>query len=186
MNEFKNEIMKNYTMHEQELLKYFFLCMLYEVGKFVILFIFFSMFQMQTVFCIEVIILMTIRNFFGGLHFKHNISCFLFTLAFMVAGMILNESINPNFFYKIGILVICCIVSIMIKPIMSCNHPKASKKAETIYHRLGILQMFIYLMLFITMKTFPYSNLCFWVIVLQTLQLLVAEYNRKEAKKYEM
>lgn len=179
MNTFKQNLLENFSPREIELLRYFYLCFLYESSKFIIMFVFFSLFHLQIEFCIEVFVLLSIRSFYGGIHFEHYSSCFAFTLIFFGIGLLLSESAYLNNGSQICILFFCLIVSWTIKPITSKNRPKLSHRQEMRYHFLGMLLLFIYLLLFITLKTFPYKNICFWVIVLQTTQLVVARIFQK-------
>lgn len=175
MNYIKEHLRTVFTPYEIELLRYFYLCLVYEGSKFLIMLIFFSALHLRTEFLIGILVLLSLRNFYGGLHFQRYISCFAFTFGFTAISLLLAYYIHLSNLWQIMILLAAFTISCFIGPIASSNRPPLSKRQERIYHICGIFVFLIYLSLFITWKTFPYSNICFWVIVLQTLQLAAAK-----------
>ena len=166
MGTIKKHLKLTFSSYELELLRYLYLCITYDVSKFLILFLFFSFFHLGKEFCIEIFFLTSLRNFFGGLHYKHYVSCFIFTFIFSSVGIALSHLIALNNMFQISILTVIIIISVLTKPVTSTNRPPLSVKLEIIYHCCGMIILLIYFVLFLTTKTFPYRNLCFWVIVL--------------------
>ena len=183
MDELKQHFKATFSPYEIQLLHYMYLCFFYEWSKFILMLVFFTLFHMQKDFIVEVIILLSIRNFFGGLHFKKYCSCFLFTFIFISSGLLLSRFYIIGSSFQIFILVVALLTSYFIKPIVSSNRTALSQKQQQIYHTCGMAILLLYLLLFITLKTFPYSNICFWIIVLQTLQLIVAKILTKGGEK---
>lgn len=183
MDTVKEHLKNTFSTYELELLRYFYLCIAYDGSKFLILLIFFSFFHLGWEFCMEILFLLSLRNFFGGLHFKHYLSCFAFTFAFSSAGLILSHWIVLHHSCQIFLLVMILLVSMTLKPVTSSGRPTLSPKQEYLIHCYGMTVLLIYFVLFLTLQTFPYRNLCFWVIVLQTLQLLSAKLFLKGEKK---
>lgn len=175
MSTFKTHLKTVFTPYEVELINYFFLCIAYEGSKFIIMLFFFRTLHLQNEFLTEIFVLLTLRNFYGGIHFKHYLSCFAFTFGFIATGLLLAHFIFLNNAAQIIILLLALVISCIIKPIASSNRPSLSKKQETIYHICGISIFLLHITFFILCKTFPYSNICFWVIVLHTLQLIAAK-----------
>ena len=128
----------------------------------------------------EILFLTSLRNFFGGLHCKRYASCFSFTFAFSSAGIVLSHLIVLNNKFQISLLAVIILISATTKPVTSASRPPLSAKLETIYRCCGMTILFIYFALFLTTQTFPYRNLCFWVIVLQTMQLTAASLKKGE------
>lgn len=183
MEAVKEHLKNSFTSYELELLRYLYLCIAYDGSKFLILLIFFSCFHFGREFCMEILFLLSVRNFFGGLHFKHYTSCFAFTFAFSSAGIAFSHLVVLEQPFQIGLLAVIILLSAAIKPIASANRPPLSAKQEKIYHCCGMVVLLIYFVLFLTLQTFPYRNICFWVIILQTLQLAVAKLLMKGEKK---
>lgn len=183
METLKEILLNNFSTEEITLLHYFLLCFIYEISKFIIMFIFFSLFHIQGQFCAAVLVLLSIRNFYGGVHFNHYSTCFGFTFIFFATSLVLNEYIYFNNTIQVYIIMLCLIISYIISPITSTNRPKLSHKLENNFHLAGKIIISIYAILFITLKTFPCRNICFWVIVLQTLQLLAAQQIKKRRRQ---
>lgn len=175
MGRIKTHLETVFTPYEVELIHYFFLCIAYEGSKFIIMLFFFWTLHLQNEFLTEIFVLPTLRNFYGGIHFKHYLSCFAFTFSFIATGLLLAHYVFLNNATQIIMLLLALIISCIIKPIASSNRPPLSEKQETIYHICGIVILLLHVLCFIFCKTFPYRNVCFWVIVLHTLQLIVAK-----------
>lgn len=178
METVKKHLKNTFSSYELELLRYLYLCIAYDVSKFLILLIFFSIFHLGKEFCMEILFLTSLRNFFGGLHCKRYASCFAFTFAFSSVGIALSHLIVLDYKFQIILLAVIIQISIIIKPVTSASRPPLSVKLQTIYHCFGMIILFVYFVLFLTTQTFPYRNLCFWVIVLQTMQLTAASLKK--------
>lgn len=182
MEAVKEHLKNTFTSYELELLRYLYLCIAYDGSKFLILLIFFSSFHLGKEFCMEILFLLSLRNFWGGLHFKHYSSCFAFTFAFSSMGMILSHLVVLDKQLQISLLAFIIVLSTTIKPIASTNRPPLSAKQEITFHYCGMTVLLVYFVLFLTLQTFPYRNICFWVIILQTLQLVAAKLLMKGEK----
>lgn len=183
MDTIKEHLKDTFTSYELELIRYFYLCILYDGSKFLILLIFFSIFHLGREFCMEILFLLSLRNFFGGLHFRHYTSCFAFTFIFSSAGLALSHLAILDNNCQIALFIIAIVIAITNKPVTSAGRPPLSPKQESSYHRCGMAVMLIYFVIFLTIQNFPYRNLCFWVIILQTSQLLAANLLLKGEKK---
>ncbi|MCM1236397.1 MAG: accessory gene regulator B family protein [Ruminococcus flavefaciens] len=179
MEAVREHLKNTFTSYELELLRYLYLCIAYDGSKFLILLIFFNLFHLGREFCMGILFLLSLRNFFGGLHFNHYTSCFAFTFAFSSAGIALSHLVLLDKQLQTGLLLIIVLVSANIKPVVSANRPPLSVRQEKIYHACGMTVLLIYFVLFLTLQTFPYRNICFWVIILQTLQLVAAKLSTK-------
>ena len=180
MEAVKKHLKNTFTSYELALLRYLYLCIAYDVSKFLILLVFFSCFHLGREFCMEILFLISLRNFFGGMHFNRYVSCFAFTFAFSSAGIALSHLVELNSQFQISLLVVIILISIVIKPVTSSKRPPLTARQERIYHCCGMFVLFVYFALFLTIQTFPYRNLCFWVIVLQTMQLIAARLMKGE------
>lgn len=175
----KENIKANFTTEEIAKLRYLYLVLIYETSKFIFMFIFFAYFQRYKEYCICILVLLSVRNFFGGLHFQSYISCFFFTFFFVSSGLVLSKTVVLPAEYQELILLLAILFCHKIGPITSSNRPELSEKQRKVYGTCGIIVLTGYLILFITLRTFPGRNICFWVIVLQTLQLIAAKFYRK-------
>lgn len=182
METIKKHLKSTFSSYELGLLRYSYLCVIYDVSKFIVLFMFFYFLHLGKEFCIEILFLTSLRNFLGGFHCNHYATCLAFSFVFSSVGIMLSHLVLLNNKFQIGLLAVIILVSAITKPITSVNRPPLSAKLEKIYHCCGMTVLFVYFGLFLTTNTFPYRNLCFWVIVLQTMQLAVANLNKKGEK----
>lgn len=160
-------------------LKYIKLAFLYESSKFLVMFFLFSFLGYRNEYLISTAFLLTIRNFYGGIHLKHYISCFSFTLIFFISVMFLSESITFNHITQQWLIFAALIIAAIIGPITSSNRPSLSRRKKGFYNLCGSILLSFYFLLFVILKEFPYRNYCFWVITLQTSQLIVANFLQK-------
>ena len=180
MGTFKTHLKTVFTPYELELLHYFYLCIAYEGSKFIVMLFFFRTLQLQNEFLTEIFVLLTLRNFYGGIHFKHYLSCFAFTFGFIATGLLLAHYFFLNNAAQIVILLLSLIISCIIKPVASSNRPPLSEKQEAVYHICGISILLLHIAFFISCKTFPYRNICFWLLFYIHCSLLLQKLLRKE------
>lgn len=172
-------INESFSTTEIEKLKYLKLSFLYESSKFLVMLFLFSLLGYMNEYLASTAILLTIRNFYGGIHLKHYISCFSFTLFFFMCVVYFSETITLNHAIQQGIIFFALIVSAIIGPVTSTNRPSLPDRQKGIYNLCGTIFLFLYFLAFVLLKEFPYRNYCFWVITLQTLQLIVAKFLQK-------
>lgn len=126
------------------------------------------------------IMLVIIRSRSGGLHMEHFISCLLFTLVFMLLAVIVLPAYIPvPYFLKPLILLPCIVITYWCAPIQSKKRPPASQETILRYRNQSVIFIFICSTIILIMKTTPFADICFWIIVLQTLQLACAKIAQK-------
>lgn len=168
----------NFTHLEAERIIYCVYAIITELSKLLILFSVSFPFGYADEVLIITIVLLSIRCNCGGLHFTHYISCFLITVAFYFSVIFLSTYPLSDSILAFGLLVSLGIFTI-IGPITSPMRPRLSPAEVKKYsHRVTFL-LVIYSSILILLKTHPYRNLVFWVIVFQILQLLCAKIAQK-------
>lgn len=150
----------------------------YEISKFIILAILFSAVGLFQEYAISILVLMPIRIFSGGIHFNHYISCFLFTSVFFTVPVLLR-SVSPDGPVRLGCMAICLLVTYLIGPVTSQKRPPITYKRYTLFRLISTGLLLVDLFLSEVFRVLPYENICFWVIVLQTIQLICARLARK-------
>lgn len=169
-----------YTPQELAMVRYFYLSIFYEVSKFLLLYLFYCFMGEKTAYLISIAVLLSVRNFFGGIHFRHYSSCLAFTFIFTHSSILLSHAVEIIPYVQTGILFLCMVTSCIIRPITSKSRPPLTAKQRQIYTFCGFLVMLAYVIFFALFDRFPYRNLCFWVIFLQTLQLIAAKIINKK------
>lgn len=164
-----------YTDFQIGQIRYVIMSLLSEFSKLFIMGIFFYSTHMFGEYITAAFILCMIRTGAGGLHFKHYITCFLFSFGIFFAGITMGVHFSCSKLYALVILTICIIIHFLCAPIVSSYRPTPSG----VMIRKSKRQSFIIITLFaIALYVIPentYTNTGFWIIVLQSLQLVVAK-----------
>ena len=155
--EIKEILLRKYTERELAGMRYVYTCLLYEGSKFLLLYAIFSLFRMDHEYLAAITVLLSIRNFSGGIHFSTYWGCFLFTFFFLFGAIWASRTIALPF----------------------DNRPKLTARQHLFYKSIGCAVTFLYFLLFLCEETFTYRNLIFWVIVFQILQLIAAKIYKK-------
>ncbi len=167
--------------YDMRLLKYYYMCLLHEASKFLIMLFIFSRFHAGTRFLVAALVLCTLRHNMGGIHFKQYWSCFGFSLAFFAVVIAMAEFFQVNLVVQIITICLCILITFLIGPVQSSTRPAMDKKHFVHYRNTACIIMAACMVLFICIKSFTYRDLIYWVIVFQTLQLFVAKiYERRK------
>lgn len=150
----------------------------YEISKFIILAILFSAVGLFQEYAMSILVLMPIRIFSGGIHFNHYISCFLFTSVFFTVPILLR-SVSPDEPVRLSLMAICLLATFLIGPVTSPKRPPITYKRYSSFRLISTGLLLIYLFLSEVFRVLPYENICFWVVILQTIQLICARVARK-------
>ncbi|MCI8365356.1 MAG: accessory gene regulator B family protein [Eubacterium sp.] len=183
--QFLEQIQSSYQFTDLEMkrLKYTLKAVSSELVKTLVLSVLFFKLGHLPEFLIGVLVLVTIRCNSGGLHMEHFITCFLFTLIFMLLSVIvLPACVSVPHAVKPVILALCILITFLAAPIASKKRPPAAPETKRQYRNRATGLLFIYSVVIIILKTTPMAGICFWIIVLQTLQLLCAVAAQKGGK----
>ncbi len=164
----------NYSDYDIQLFKYYFKSILYDLSKLIPLGLFFFVMGYTLEYLVAVIVLFSVRTSTGGLHFKHYISCLAFTAAFFIVSIILLSKISVNNILMLALLLICMVITNHIGPIVSCYRETPSGLLIRKSKRNTTIIIFIYCILTFIIPDNQYITVGFWVIILQTLQLMFA------------
>ncbi|ABR46341.1 Accessory gene regulator B [Alkaliphilus metalliredigens QYMF] len=150
-----------------------------EIVKFIILLIIFSVLDKRNLFLFSLCLLLPIRTFSGGLHFKSSFICFVTSLMFFLLSVV----ILPNLFtMNINLTIIFITVSILIiyiySPIPSSFRPILDKKRKRFLKYLSvfftILSTFILFTFALTYNK-AFFECGIWTICMQAFQLMLGK-----------
>lgn len=146
-----------------------------DFSKTILLFVLFAILGYHLDFIVAAIILFTLRIFTGGLHFKTYTGCLLFSLIFFIAVIYLKNSFILSDNMIITIYVFSYLTIIGVAPISSKTRPKYSKSKRRNFKILGLVVLTIYFVLNLYLNTSSYLIYGMWVMVLQSIQILIAK-----------
>lgn len=152
-----------------------------ELTKLVFLCIFFLCIHQFAAFCYGFLLLTPLRLSSGGLHFKNNKACFCFSFLFFATLVFLLQHIEPPYF--VPVLFGAGAVFALFSPAKNIQKPIGTRK----YTRLKLYSMCIFLLisgltyLMYYCNHIQFGNIGFWILILQTLQLLIAAIKNRKA-----
>lgn len=125
-------------------------------------------------------IMIILRCNTGGMHFYTYIGCLITSTLFLLLGIMVLPNISVPLNVKLLLLLLCTITCYQIGPIPSKYRPAYSK--QFIHKRKLSVSFFIciYTLILYIIPESPYLIVGFWIIILHTLQLIIAKYTRKE------
>lgn len=156
-------------------IRYAYISIFSETSKILLLFLAFYLLHMHTEFLVSVAILLSIRNFTGGVHLDHYISCLAFTFTFLLCAILLSRHIVLSAGSQVLTMAAGAIAVYRIGGVSSDKRPEPSPKKGFIFKMTACFLLVIYIVLFLCVKNLPWKNLMFWVIVLQITQLAAAK-----------
>lgn len=133
----------------------------------------------------SVTLMLFLRTATGGLHCKKYISCFLVSFTYMFLSLMVLPAIPVNKVFQLVLLFICMLCNYYIGPVTSAVHRSLSTDCKKRVKVQAFLIIFFYLTLTYIVPENPYFTCGFWVIILNTLQLLLAKAQKKEEVYYE-
>lgn len=154
-------------------LRYFFLTFFGELSKLVMLGFLFR--KHLLLFIWAVFILHLTRSSLGGMHCKTYWGCFFMSLMYLTLAIEVLPRISVNKFFQMTALIVCIMVSHHIGPITSKLHPVLSERVCTKLKIKICVIFFIYYILLYIMPENQYITVGFWVIILNTIQLVAAQ-----------
>lgn len=173
----KEKIQSEYgfTNFQMGQIRYTLECISMEGSKLILMGIYFGLIHKLPLYAFAIVVLMLLRTCTGGLHFKHYISCFLFTFAFMFLGINVLPVIPLTKLYMLVLLSVCLIANFYFAPVVSSYRPTPNgirvKKSKL--QACTIITAYI-VFLYVCPSTL-YSTVGFWIIMLQSFQLAVAK-----------
>ena len=164
----------NLSTKEQKFMTFRLKCMLYDISKVILFVAFFAAIHRLDSFVYAFLIFFPIRQVSGGLHFKHYVSCLMFSFVYMYAAVILLAPMKLALAVVIPILAVCAAVVYMIGPILAPTRPALTKQ-EFAERQIKTFKIVCYeIVLTILFFNSDLASAGYWTIILHTLQLMIA------------
>ncbi len=169
---------KSETMEpEMVIFRYLALTFLSESSKLIVLgFIFHKEIEL---YLFSVLVLFLLRSATGGMHCKRYWSCFLMSFTYLFLCINVLPMIELPKSAMLAILLLCCIVTYYIGPVISADRPRLTSVQ---CHRRKIQVFFVIFFYMIFMYILPESSYVvsgFWIVVLHAVQLSFAALKTK-------
>lgn len=175
----------HFTELEIARIRYVIISFISETSKLAVLFTAFSLMNRQKELLAAILVLLSIRNFTGGIHLSHYLSCLLFTFSFLLCAVGLAELCFPSLWIQILCLAVGILIVGVIGPVSSDRRPAPSKKKGNIFRIIACMVLLVYILLLLNVRYLPFRNLIFWVSILQILQLAAAKLIKERKQHHE-
>ena len=145
-----------------------------ESVKCIIILIVFMLLDRFGLYVAGIFTLLPLRAVSGGLHFRHESSCLIFSLLTMVLGLIVFPKYIPcGEWIYVAVPVIIAIL-VIISPVASPNKPIVSVKKWTRMKRMtAVITMIESIAIIILIRTSnDYGYPLFWIVAIQGMQLI--------------
>lgn len=168
----------DFTDYEMQKINYTLSVFKCEFSKILILGAAFALFGIFPEFMVLLVMLVPVRRYSGGIHFRHYSSCFIFTALFFILPVLLGSVVLP-FPLQPAILGISIAVTYITGPVTAPNRPPLEYKMYRKFRLISTGLVLAWSMIIAFAGAFPFRNICFWMIALQTIQLICAKFARK-------
>lgn len=179
MNIVKNFIKEKYQLSNYQIaqLSFVFKTYLGELSKILIMGCLFHKHLNLYVFLLFLMSLL--RSFSGGIHFYTYKRCLIGSSIYMGTVIYILSEIEPPIYLQIFALLLCIIFCYTIGPVLSKYRTYFPEKQLYICRNITCLIIFVYVICLYIIPINPYSISGFWMIILHSLQLIVAKIRKK-------
>lgn len=145
-----------------------------ETIKCVIMLVVFMFLHGVRLYVAGLIFLLPLRAVSGGLHFKHDYSCLIFSLLTMVLGLIVFPEYIPCGAWIYAVMAPVIAVIGIISPVAGPNKPIVSiqkwKRMKSLSVLISVIEMIAITILLEIGSDYGYPM--FWILTMQGLQLI--------------
>lgn len=170
-----------FSDYQIAVLKFFLLRFSAEVSKLLIIGALFI--DNIPLYLFAIVLLQLLRSSSGGLHCKTYWGCFLLSLIFMILAIEFLPQYRISKFFQLIILLVCIMLSHYIGPVTSDLHPVLSQEICEKLKLKNFFVIFIFSVFLFIVPDNQYLTTGFWVIILNTIQLVLAKIFKKEVSQ---
>lgn len=170
----------NYTDYQMRVLKFVFTVLIGELGKIIVIGLLFL--KCYPLYLCCVLLLGTLRPSTGGIHCRTYLGCLIASAGYFALCIYTLPYIPVSLIVRISLLILCMIINYIIGPVVSKSHKPLSEKAikHSLIRSFAVVSCFTIFTLINPYHDFAIAG--FWIVILNTLQLMIAKILRKEKK----
>lgn len=148
-----------------------------ELSKMLIMGIIFH--NQLTLYLFALLIMLFLRCTTGGLHFYTYWGCLICSIIYVGLVLLILPFINLPTYLKLLLLLICIFICNRVGPVVSKYRPTPSKELYTHGTKATCMFIFIYSLVLYIIPENKHLTVGFWIIILHSLQLIVAKIRKK-------
>ena len=145
-----------------------------ETIKCIIMLVIFMLLHRVGLYIAGLVFLLPLRAVSGGLHFRHESSCLIFSLLTMVLGLIVFPEYIPCGAWIYPVMVAVLVIMRILSPVVSPNKPIVStgkwKRMKLLTVTIAMIESIIVVLLIKAGSDYGYPM--FWILAMQGLQLM--------------
>ena len=179
----KKHLKEKYQLSNYQIaqIAFLFKTLLSELSKMIIMGILFH--NQLTLYFFALFVMLFLRCSTGGLHFYTYWGCLACSTIYVGLSLLILPFIKVPAYLKLLLLIICIFICNFVGPIVSKYRPTPSKELYTSGKKTTCMFIFVYsIALYIIPENKPLT-VGFWIIILHSLQLIVAKIRKKGEHK---
>lgn len=179
MEKFRKHLKDTYHLSNYQISQIFFLfkTLASEVSKILIMGILFH--NQLSLYLFALVIMLFLRSAMGGLHFYTYAGCLIVSVLYIWLAVYVLPHITVGSYLQIAALLVCILICNYIGPIISKYRPDVCKERFNQCKKFITLFIFLYALILYIIPENKYLYVGFWVIILHSLQLIVAKIRKK-------
>lgn len=179
MTKIKNYLKTTYNLSNYQIAQLVFLCktLTSEVSKIIIMGVIFH--NNFTLYLFALFIMIFLRSSMGGLHFDTYLGCLATSILYLWLALYILPKITIEKYLQLFALLLCILLCNYIGPIISRHRPAVCKKQFIKCKRFITTFTFFYALFLYIIPDNSYLYVGFWVIILHSLQLIIAKIQKK-------
>lgn len=130
-------------------------------------------------YAMAITVMIVLRTATGGLHCKRYVSCLFISFSYVFLSINVLPLILINKISQLILLFICMLCNYYVGPVTSAVHLPLKNGVVKRVKIQAFLFIFFFIVLTYIVPENPYITVGFWVIILHTLQLVVARIIKK-------
>lgn len=152
-----------------------------ELSKMILMGIFFH--NKITYYLFALLIMLLIRSFMGGIHFYTYLQCLAGSTLYLWLAIYALPQISLPKYLQIAAMLLCVLICNYIGPITSKYRPKSCKERFPLFMKIANVVLFAYTLILYILPEQDYLYVGFWVVILHSLQLILAKIKKKGETK---
>lgn len=155
-------------------LKYMLEIIINDLLKLTMMFFMFNLFGKAVSFMYCLITVSLIRTFTGGLHFKTFFGCLIFSSCFFSICICFINNVTITLPLLISLYFFIFVTIIFLAPITPSQRPRFSAQKKFQFKLVGVIIVVFHFLLYLTINKNSYFVHSTWVLLFQSIQLLIA------------
>lgn len=179
MEKIKNHLRDDYHLSNYQIaqLEYLLKTIFSEISKIVIMGILFH--NRLGLYVFALIVMIFLRSTTGGLHFYTYLQCLLASTLYIGCAIFILPDIKLPSYIQTLIMITCLLLCYYIGPVVSKYRPNPTQQSFDRFRNMTCMFIFFFAIVLNIIPDYPFMLVGFWIVILHSLQLIVAKIRKK-------